>query len=204
MKLSQQVKDIRTRCIAKFGLPRGTEQSIEDIARAWAIAFAEQVCFELPGQGYGVKRASATRPIGKDTLAQEQDGGRLVCWDLFTGTGTGTPTLNEDPDSLDITGQVFVPVQSVNHLGMVIPTPQPPVDPTPLPPAQPSPDYIGHLMHVEELIKQGEDNNERRYHDIAARLAGIERVLAALANGFEGTVSLRYLGTGKIELHPKG
>lgn len=125
MKLTAVVKDIRTRYIAKFGLPRGTPETIDDIARTWCIQFAEQVRFETKDARYGMKRADPGRPIGKDSLAYNADSG-LICWDLFTGTGTGTPQLNTDPDSLDIPDQVFVPVPAVDHLGGAAPMPVPP------------------------------------------------------------------------------
>lgn len=145
MKIPAEVKAIRARMIAAFPVPTGEpSDAYEERLRQWSIRFAEQVAFELPGQGYGVKRANPTRPISKDTLAREFDG-RLVIWDLFTGGGTGNPRLNDDPDSEDITGQYVETrpeyFQPRNHLGPVVvvppaPPPAPPVPPTP-PPAAP-------------------------------------------------------------------
>lgn len=139
MKLPDRVKAIRTRYAAKFGLPHGTPETIDDIARQWSIGFAEQVRFETMDAKWGMKRADPGRPIGKDSIAFNDPAG-LICWDLFTGTGTGSPGLNDDPDSLAIgpgtpdgghDGQVFVPVQAVDHIGQVSTPPVPVPSPKP-------------------------------------------------------------------------
>lgn len=118
MKLPDSVKDIRARYIGKFPIPQGPMgEEFEETARQWSIAFAEQVNFELPGQGWGMKRADPNRPISKDTIALQANG-RLLIWDLLNGTGTGRPQLSPDPDSEDVTGQFFVGYAGVNHLGV--------------------------------------------------------------------------------------
>ena len=128
MQLPDAVKQVRTRFIAAFPVPQGAPgEEFEERARQWSIHFAEQVSFELPGQGWGMKRADPNRPISKDTIARQLDG-RLLIWDLLTGTGTGSPRPVDNPESEDITGQVFVQVQPTNHLQNV-----------PAPPAATSP-----------------------------------------------------------------
>lgn len=116
MKLPDPVRDIRLRYVAKFPVPQSTPGAIDELARQWSIHFAEQVLFETQDARYGVKRADPGRPICKDCLARNDAGG-LITWDLLEATGTGSPTLINDPDSLDIPDQVFVPVLPVNHLG---------------------------------------------------------------------------------------
>jgi hypothetical protein len=116
MQLPDAVKQVRTRFIAAFPVPQGAPgEEFEERARQWSIHFAEQVSFELPNQGWGMKRADPNRPISKDTIARQLDG-RLLIWDLLTGTGTGSPRPVDNPESEDITGQVFVQVQPTNHL----------------------------------------------------------------------------------------
>ena len=137
MRLPADVLAIRARYVAQFPVPQtpGGGAAHEDRCRQWSIRFAEQVAFELPGQGWGMKRSAG--PISKDTIARIVDG-RLFVWDLLSGTGTGTPTLVPMPEGVDVTGQTFVPVTPTDHLG---PTPEPPPVVTP-----PSPDLAAVLL----------------------------------------------------------
>jgi len=138
MKLPADVKAIRARYVAKFPVPQGVAgAAFEETVRQWSIGFAEQVRHDTNDPTFGVKRADPNRPIGKDTLARVV-GVKLYSWDLLGGAGTGSPTLNLDPDAEDVTGQVFVPVLPVDHLSGVpvpVPVPQPP---PPSAPAHPS------------------------------------------------------------------
>ena len=130
MQLPESVKSIRARYVAAFPVPQGAPgEAHEENCRQWSIRFAEQVAFERPGEGWGMKRADGGRPVSKDTIARVLDG-RLLMWDLLTGTGTGSPRLSENPEGEDITGQVFVPVVPTNRLG----TPQQPPQEPPAPP----------------------------------------------------------------------
>jgi hypothetical protein len=123
-KLTAEVKSIRARYLAAFPVPQGSASpEFEEEARQWSIRFAEQVAFERPGEGYGMKRADPTRPISKDTLSRQVDG-QLLIWDLLTGTGTGHPSMVDDPDSQDVTGQTFSPVTPHAHV-----PPAPPLRP---------------------------------------------------------------------------
>lgn len=136
MQLPDNVKAIRARYVAQRPVPQGAPgDAFEEEARQWSIAFAEQVAFELNNPLWGMKRADANRPISKDTIAfYADDDGVIRIWDLLTGTGTGSPRLNENPESEDITGQVFVPVTPTNHLGAVTPPTLPPLPPADLGP----------------------------------------------------------------------
>ncbi|MFN8064266.1 MAG: hypothetical protein U0P82_05675 [Vicinamibacterales bacterium] len=127
MQLPDSVRQIRARFVSVFPVPQGMPgEEFEERARQWSVRFAEQVAFELPNQGWGMKRADPNRPISKDTIAR-LDGGRLYIWDLMSGTGTGSPRIVDVPESEDITGQVFVEVQPTNHLKDLAP---PPVQPS--------------------------------------------------------------------------
>jgi hypothetical protein len=122
MKLPTDVKAIRAAYVAKFPVPRGAAgTAFEEGARQWSIGLAEQVAFSTGDARWGMKRADAGRPVSKDTLTF--NGTPRMSWDLLVGTGTGKPTLNADPDSIDTSKQVFVPVVPTDHLGG---TPEPP------------------------------------------------------------------------------
>ena len=146
--LPPEVKSIRSRYVAAFPVPQGDKGAAhEERCRQWSIRFAEQVAYEIPDQGYGVKRASPSRPISKDTLARWAPPGRLLMWDLLSGAGTGKPTLVTDPKSEDVTGQTFVAVTPTNHLGSVVDPPPPPDDD--LPPPRPAGPSLDVWLHQE-------------------------------------------------------
>jgi hypothetical protein len=98
-------------------------------------AICEQLAFERPQDGFGKKRADPGRPIsrtrspGRSTVGSWRGHAR--------GAGTGHPALVDDPDSMDITGQVFVPVTARDHLETA-PPPQPVQPPEPVQPLQSS------------------------------------------------------------------
>ncbi|MDQ3169017.1 MAG: hypothetical protein M3Q55_02625 [Acidobacteriota bacterium] len=125
------------RFAAAFPLPQGQPgKAHEQRCIAWSVQFAEQVAHDFPNEGYGVKKATAGRPISKDSLAQTTILG-LVSWDLMVGAGTGKPTLATNPKFHGIPTQVFVPVTATNHLGAAPePVPEPPA---PIPPTPPTP-----------------------------------------------------------------
>lgn len=161
MKLPQEVKAIRARWVAAKGIPEIAPNESSEAWEArlrdtWTVPFDEQVAFELPGQGFGAKRGDPNRPLGKDTIAQQANG-RLFVWDLLSGAGTGHPTLNDDPDSEDITGQFFETRPEFfsprNHLGTApVPQPNPPPTPQPSPPPSSSgfeEDVRGSLGRIE-------------------------------------------------------
>lgn len=151
MKLPASVKAIRARWIAAKGLPQihdgESDEAWTDRLRSWSVGFCEQVAHELPGQGWGTKRGDSGRPLAKDSIAQQQDG-KLFGWDLLTGSGTGHPGLNDDPDSEDITGQYFETrpefFNPQDRLGVG------PVDPKPTDP--PSSDLAGFIQDVRASL----------------------------------------------------
>jgi hypothetical protein len=83
----------------------------------------EQIVFSHPGQGYGWKASSPNNPPSKDAMAR-QVGGKLYYVDLIDGTTRQLANL--DGEMEDITGQYFIDVAGVNHLGAApVPVPQP-------------------------------------------------------------------------------
>lgn len=87
----------------------------ESVIRQWTYGLAEQVAFSHPGEGWGTKRATAGRPISKDTITQKV-GDALTSYDIVSGAGTASPTLHINATAIDTTGQVFVDVTPVDHI----------------------------------------------------------------------------------------
>jgi hypothetical protein len=131
----------RDRYVAKFPLWNVPESQADDTARKWTLGLIAQVVYEHPNQGYGSKRADGGRPLSKDSMAQ-QVGGTINNWDLLTGTGTGHPTLVPNPDSQDISDQIWEFVQGRDVIGG---QPTPP-NPTPQPPASVPPYNEGYAV----------------------------------------------------------
>lgn len=120
MKLPQQVLVIRDRYVAAYPVPSGgpnpADESFENRCRTWIRGMAEQIVFETQDPAWGCKNAGGGRPQSKDALAH-QGGMTLLCWDMLFGVGTGSPSLVQNPDSQDITGQTFMPVQGKDNIG---------------------------------------------------------------------------------------
>lgn len=193
MQLPAEVKAVRSRYVAKFPIPQGPPgPEIEEQVRQWSIGLAEQVAFEIPGEGWGTKRADPNRPISKDGLARQDDedrGGRLWIWDMVTGAGTGLGRLVENPEGEDITGQVFVPVTPRNRLGTAIEPPPVKPGPQPLPPADLGPvvsqlsailskiDMVqGHVEAVESSVS-GYGQSVERIGDLINALVGQQQAV---------------------------
>jgi hypothetical protein len=105
--LPDRVKEIVTSLAARFpDLRKGDD----DQRRALIRKCAEQIRFEL-GESWGTKRAGEGRPPSKDAIAR-----------MFEGTLFGAVVINETtrepqfPMMEALAGQVFIPVDPVNHL----------------------------------------------------------------------------------------
>lgn len=177
MKLPASVKALLTRYVARFPIPQtpGGGDAHEERCRQWALRFAEQVAFTHPNDGWGMKRADPGRPLSKDSIARQVEA-RLLMWDLLSGAGTGSPTLVDDPDSHDVTGQVFVPVIPTNHLAEVPDAPTPP--PTPPSPPVDQPCALARLLAarlevVEGLLRDAAQAQEQLTREVATLAAAI-------------------------------
>lgn len=141
----------------------------------------EQTVFSFPGQGWGWKSADPNRPPSKDAIAKK-DGARLLAFDLFDG-GTRKPI--QRPDAIDITGQHFIPIIGVNHLGGVKPDPvepdpvKPPPDPVDLSP------FLARLTAVENALRR----------DNAILLRAVESIEALKAKPDPVAPSYRVVGS---------
>lgn len=158
-------------------LAQGTDEQRRQLTRK----IVEQTVFSFPGQGWGWKSADPNRPPSKDAMAK-QDGRRLLAFDLFDG-GTRKPIPR--PDAIDITGQHFIPVAGINHLGAVTP---PPVQPPSAPPVDVGPELKALKAEIEalrsvlvELVEDYEAVKSRPVIDQAA----VGAAVAAMLEGYE-------------------
>lgn len=90
-------------------LARGTDAE----RRSLTMMMAEQVCYEL-GRDWGTKRADKGRPLGKDSISYFKDN-VLMNYDWQNGSTRAPHSPPGNMERLD--GQVFVPVNAVDHLG---------------------------------------------------------------------------------------
>jgi len=118
MKLPANVWTRIQRFAEAYPPPQGDPgEAHEERCRVWTRCLCEQIRAEF-GSEWGWKRASATRPPSKETLAR-QSSGKIEGWDLLTGASTGHPTLSTDPGYHDLVAegnQVFIPVEPINRL----------------------------------------------------------------------------------------
>jgi hypothetical protein len=96
---------------AKFGLP----DHGDDHAREWTKQLAEQFAFSFPGEGWGTKRASHSRPPSTDVICRPENG-ILIGYDTVIDAGISSAQLNPHPHGEDLTGQVFISVSPIDHL----------------------------------------------------------------------------------------
>ncbi len=140
MKLPADAKALIERFAAAFPLPQN-----EADATVWIRRMAEQLAFSFPLAGWGTKRASETRPQTKDVVCFESP---FIGWDLVYAAGSPDARLILDGDSIDLTGQVYIPVTPTNHLA--VEPPQPP-DPE-LPPVPPATDLEARVAVLEQAV----------------------------------------------------
>lgn len=107
----------------------------DDVARRrLTMLFAEQCCFEL-GSNWGTKRADPGRPLSADVICTRDP---FVGWDTQIAGGV----IAQFPESIDLAGQVFVPVEPANHLGAGEPASPPPA----------SADLAARLEAIEQIL----------------------------------------------------
>jgi hypothetical protein len=92
----------------------GLSHGDDDARRGLQKKIVETVVARYPGQGWGWKRASDTRPPSKDAIANNRLlPNHLIAWDCFDGA-TRQPAQRE---SEIIDDQVFIELAGVDHLG---------------------------------------------------------------------------------------
>jgi hypothetical protein len=147
MNLPADVHAVVKRFAITFPVPQGAPGTAhEQRCREWSIKVAQQVAHQF-GTTWGVKKASPTRPISKDSLAFNGDG--LHSWDLLKGAGSGTPELAANPQHHDISNQVFVVVTPLDHLGGQVGPDPIPVAPDPI---SVEPDPVSSERRFDETL----------------------------------------------------
>lgn len=97
--------------------------------RDWILRVAQQFAYAFPGEGWGVKRAQPNSPQSDNVIARQPPSGGFFGYRLIPATA--------NPVAISLTGQTFVPVSPVDHLGGASP-PHPAPTPAPVPqPAYP-------------------------------------------------------------------
>jgi hypothetical protein len=129
MRLAPDQQALVERFAARFPLPAYDPvvpaEQLEQRCREWTGRLAQQVRFAY-GPPWGHKRAAPGRPLSADTIAY-RDGATFLGWDLIISVGTPDQRLNVQAESIDLTGQVFVAVNPIDHLGTTpAPEPSPP------------------------------------------------------------------------------
>jgi hypothetical protein len=174
------VRAVRDAFVAKVPVPAGgpnpADSAFEDRCRAWTRSLAQQIVFSTNDRSWGCKNAGGGRPQSKDALAH-QVGGNLFGFDLLFGVGTGSPSLVPSPSGEDITGQVFMPVDPVDHLGGA-PAPGPAV-------AAPTGDLAPRVAALEAAVKAADskiqDALRTAAEAVAAAQDAVRQAQAALA-----------------------
>jgi hypothetical protein len=134
--LPEAVYNVVLRMAKKFPALRKGD---DDQRRAFTMKVAEQVRRDF-GPAWGTKRADPSRPLSKDAIARKTVDDQIVSWDLINGTTREvhpSPIMGED-----ISDQVFVEVDPVDHLGTV------PDEP----PSQPQPDYAAQIADLKAQV----------------------------------------------------
>jgi hypothetical protein len=96
----------------KFGLPNQGDEH----ARAWTLKLAQQFRSAFPTEGWGTKRASLSRPPSTDVIARKI-GSTMVGYDTVRDAGVASAVLIPSPDEVDMSDQVFIAVDAIDHLG---------------------------------------------------------------------------------------
>src|SRR5947199_2842979 len=113
MELNLQVLDLINKVYAANRQLALTDDGQRQLARM----VAEQVRFSTGDKNWGVKAAGPNRPQGPSQIAYNTPGGPLVCWRWLDGVNAGKENgVLSNPVFLDITGQLFISVDPINHL----------------------------------------------------------------------------------------
>ena len=161
----------------------------DEARRALTRKIVEQIVFEFPADGYGWKSADEGRPPSKDCFAR-QVGNALWCWDWQDGA---TRAPFERFQANLITGQHFIAITGVDHLGGTAPN----VPPTTLPPmsdTQTIAELRARLAVLERLVAELTLETADIRRVIAAETTDIRAIIAALPIGVPYRGSLIGIG----------
>lgn len=115
---TEKEQDLLERFNLKFPAPKD-----DNNCRAWTYRLAEQFAYTFPYAGWGTKSAGGGRPQSTDVICTREP---FTGYDVLLNQGKSDQTLASYPHAIDLSGQVYIRVQPVNHLaGVVTPTPPP-------------------------------------------------------------------------------
>lgn len=86
----------------------------DDACRDWTRRLAEQFAYEF-GTNWGTKQADPGRPPSTDCICTASP---FTGFDVLINQATSWQTVATNPPPLDLTGQVFIAVVPVDHLGL--------------------------------------------------------------------------------------
>lgn len=115
--LPQRVVDIAQALRDRFVAPSDPYRPTDE-GRAFIREIAEQVRYEL-GPAWGLKSAGVGRPQSPSVIAYQ--GEELGGWRLLDGDASVTKITNgiiRTPPYQSLPGQLFLPVDPINHLGV--------------------------------------------------------------------------------------
>lgn len=157
---------------ARFGLPGFSKEE----GQAWVAKLASTMKARFPADGWGTKRASASRPLSNESIARWANG-RLWGYDLIIGAGAPGQRLESHAHAEDITDQVFVEVESRDWLGgapPVTPPTQPPVTPPVTPP--PATVDLGPVLAAIAALRADVAQLQETTSSVMAQMARADRV----------------------------
>jgi hypothetical protein len=115
-----------------------SHDAADEVRRATTRRIAEQCRFEF-GPEWGHKRADPGRPPSADVFAHKT-AEFFVGWDWSVPSG-----IAEFPESIDLSGQTFIDVEPINHLGG---------EPAPEPVPVPDPQFEARLARLEAAFAE--------------------------------------------------
>lgn len=157
---------------ARFGLPGFSKEE----GQAWVAKLASTMKARFPADGWGTKRASASRPLSNESIARWANG-RLWGYDLIIGAGAPGQRLESHAHAEDITDQVFVEVESRDWLGgapPVTPPTQPPVTPPVTPP--PATVDLGPVLAAIAALRADVAQLQETTSSVMGQMARADRV----------------------------
>lgn len=180
--------DVARALYEKAGRPN-TDEAI----RAVNFQLAEQLAFDFPGDGWGMKKSGDANPPSKGCTARVAESRenrivRGVCYDWITGNAT----ILQPAILNDIAGQVFIPVMPRNHLGAAPPPFPPPFPPPPGSPVPPAPPELltataalqqQQLALLLQIIAKLETQLDQQRVQSAALEAAVRDLKAEIAKG---------------------
>lgn len=140
---------------------------------------AEQFEHSFRGEGWGVKAAAAGRPISGDVIARRLPDGRLVGFRIVPASGA--------PTFYDLSGQVFIDVQPIDHLGVggapEQPAPTPPTQPqTPVPTAVNLQPVLDAIAALSAKVAALEAASAQSIGDVGAKVDSLSEQFGLLAS----------------------